>query len=290
MELGVKCSRGFILHEDCRKCALHPLHPCGYPPDLLEMMRNGSSGEPGMDAYTPSRLLNQCERQRILCGKHDYYIPVDAQWPRIRGTMVHSLFEKGGTYPGILTSFREVRLECRLSLGGSKEVLFTGKADFIGVVHQDGDEVHVKVVDYKTTNYISAKLLDLSQDTKGRQYIMQVNMYAWLVRRALPEALKRAVTVIVDELEIVFFDMKRVVRFTTAGDISYGGRTYRAIPFLEDAQVEAWIRQRILEKQQADRELPDVLEGYPDHWACQRCPVFNLCKEIKETHENQPNR
>ncbi len=252
MEIGVQCSRGFITHEECRKCALNPLHPCGYPPDLLEMMRGENSAEPTANSFTPSRLLNICDRQSRLYGRSDYYIQVDKQLPLVRGHMVHALFENRPVYPGILSAIREVRLEYDLPAARSSDSgdvrpddsricssmytgptdHFTGKSDFIGILKQDGNRLSVKVVDYKTTKYISAKMLDLTQDAKGRQYIMQVNMYAWLVRHALAKALQRDVEVDVEEVEIVFFDMERVVRFTSAGDITFKGRTYRALPLL----------------------------------------------------------
>lgn len=296
MELGMKCSRGYISHEECRRCAVNPLHPCGLPPDLLEMMRGENSHEPDALSFTPSRLLGVCDRQTVLMGQADYYIDVDRQWSLLRGHMVHALLERSGRYPGILDVVREIRLSTSLDIplqedthatltsvaNTSPSVGFTGKSDFIGLLRQEGETVYCKIVDYKTKEYIPAGFTDPSQDPGGQKNILQINMYKWLVERALPSALRRDVKVVVEEVELVYFDMKRVIRFTSAGDIEYGKKVYKALPLYDSERMEKWIVKKVQQKLRAQTVLPPVLEEYPKYWACQRCPVQELCTTIHE--------
>jgi hypothetical protein len=306
MELGVKCSRGYILHKDCRECALNPTHPCGLTPDLLELMRNENSDEPSSNAYTPSRLLTLCDRKRVLENGSDYYMDIEYAWATIRGHAIHALLEKSGRYPGLLDCIREVRLETSIPLattpstgvdrpGASDSALlaatmgsdtntaiFKGKSDFIGLLRQEGTTVFAKLVDYKTTKYLSAKFLDPWEDPYTRKHVYQLHMYKYLVEKALPRALGRAVEVVVEEMELLYLDMEKTARFTTAGDISYGRKTYKALPTLDMGDIEKRIIRAIKRKQRADITLPPVLPEYPNYWACKRCAVRAVCDEIEK--------
>lgn len=293
-ELGVKCPRGYISHADCRVCAQDPLHPCSMTPDMLEMLRNENSDEPDANSFTPSRLLTICDRQRVLQAGSDYYVDIEYAWSTLRGSAFHALLQQSGRYPGLLGDIREVRLETELDVSGSRSskvtasmfnvpgtpAHFTGKSDFIGLLRQEGSTIYAKIVDYKTTVYIAAGFTDANADPYTAKHVLQINMYKWLVERALPKALGKDVRVVVEDLELVYFDMKREVRFTSCGDLVLGKRIYKAIPIIED--IEERIKTLIRQKQRALTVLPPVLEEYPEFWACKRCSVKRYCDAIQQ--------
>lgn len=298
-ELGVKCSRGYIPHDECRQCALNPLHPCGLTADLLELMRSENSGEPDANTFTPSRLLNVCDRQRVLQNGNDHYLDIGYAWATMRGHAIHALLEKSGRYPGLLECVREVRLETTIeapdgstsgsvsAIGTFDPAIFKGKSDFIGLLRQDGGTVYCKIADYKTTKYIKAGFTDVASDPYTQKHLIQINMYRWLVERALPKVLGRDVKVVVEELELLYLDMERTVRFTSVGDITYGKKTYKAIPMLPLDKVEKFIIAKIKQKRRADKILPPVLDDFPTYWACERCPVKKVCVDIERQEHEQ---
>lgn len=286
MELGVSCSRGNILHDDCRACALNPLHPCGLTGDLLELMRGENSWEPDANQYTPSRLLNVCERQRVLQSKNGYYIDIDSLWPTIHGRAIHALLERSRYYPGLMDVIREVRLVTTIdkySLAASGEfppATFTGKPDFIGLLREEDGTVFAKIVDYKSTKYIRADFTDPEMDDYTNKHVLQLNMYRYLVERELPTVIGKRV--VVEELELLYLDPTRTVRFSSAGNIEYGRKVFKAIPMYPLEQVEQFIIETIEKKRAADITLPDPLPNYPVHWACKRCSVRSLCRQLQE--------
>lgn len=291
-ELGVKCPRGYISHAECRRCAQDPLHPCPWTPDLLELIRRENSEEPDPTSFTPSRLLGVCDRQMVLQAGSDYYVDVEYAWSALRGTAIHALMQQSGRYPGLLSDIREVRLTTDLDVGSvSAEMLalpptpvhFTGKSDFIGLLRQEDDTIYAKIVDYKTTGYLAAGFVDPAAESYTFKHVLQINMYRWLVERTLPAALRRAVNVVVEDMELVYFDMKRAVRFTSQGSIILGKRTYAALPVIDD--IEDRIKTLIRQKRRALTTLPPVLDEYPKHWACQRCAVKQYCAAIEEEED-----
>ncbi len=302
MELGVKCPKGYISHADCRVCAQDPLHPCGMTPDMLELIRNENSEEPDANSFTPSRLLTVCDRQRVLQAGSDYYVDIEYAFSALRGSAFHALLQQSGRYPGLLGDIREVRLETEIALDGRtagsrnaslaasmfnvprSPAHFTGKSDFIGLLRQEGDTIYAKIVDYKTTSYLAASFTDPNADPYTAKHVLQINMYKWLVERALPKALNRDVRVVVEDLELVYFDMKREVRFTSCGDLIAGKRILKAIPIIEDIQDR--IVTLIKQKQRALTVLPPVLAEYPAYWACERCSVRKYCDAIEQEGES----
>src|ERR1700731_3234391 len=101
---------------------------------------------------------------------------------------------------------------------------------------------------------------------------MQINMYAWLVRRCLPEILE-VERVDVDELEILYLSQKKTRRFTSAGALKERGKllarksntqdtlTLEAIPLLRDDVPEAWTNNPIRERPAAETTLSAILNG-----------------------------
>ncbi len=142
--------------------------------------------------------------------------------------------------------------------------------------------IHIKVVDYKSTNDIGHDLTEAKLDHQ-----LQVNMYAWVATSELPAQIGwPGAKVVIDELEIVYVSMKKVRRFTSAGPRTTKGKMIQRRPpdyadlVLEPimllSDVEGLVRSRIEERIRAKDELPDILEG-DEAWRCDFCPVNALC-------------
>jgi hypothetical protein len=296
--IGVSCVRGRILHDDCRECVKNPLHPCAYPADLLELMRDVDNDVPP-SAHTPSRMAG-CARQAVLEETTDYYVDVDYAYPMARGNMVHALMEHA-KYPDAYNTIRERRFTTELdTVSGRKS--FSGKPDLIVVKSIDNifgakPTAHVKVVDYKSKKEIGHDLTAASIEHQ-----IQVNLYAWLVTRELGFFLSFSshVDIVVDELEIVYADMKKVRRFTTAGELYANGKMIRRSPrqyetlTLEPIKMksldwcEGYVKRNIERREAAKDRLPAVLPE-EESWKCMRCPVFEACdRRAQENNERRP--
>lgn len=288
-QVGVKCVRGLISHSECRVCAQKPDHPCAYPPDVLERMRQENDKEPGTDVFSPTRLV-ACDRQSVLMLSEDYYVDVEGQWPLIRGTLLHEGMEsvKGNaSYPGALAVIREFRFHLPVTTKyGTFE--FTGKPDgiVILVLEQDTETAHIKIIDYKTKANVDHLLVAAKPEHQ-----LQINLYAYLAIKCLPEALgKPDLQVVVDELEIFYAGYNKPRRFTSAATLQTKGKrllkpvryeTLELQPIIRYSMkaMEAWVTRKIEAKIRAREVLPPILEG-DAAWICDYCPVRERCYEI----------
>lgn len=280
--VGMYCARGRVSHEDCQRCMLEPLHPCGLPPELLELMRHHDDEEPDNLTHSPSRLLG-CNRKAILMSSEPYYLNVEHEYAALRGTLIHNGIENIGRHP--LPVLKEQRIVTMVDTKyGPQE--FSAKADCVVVVSdktvRKKRTVHVKVRDYKTKGEIGHDFV-----APEREHVMQVNMYAWVVQRNAATLFGPNTEVVVDELEINYLGSNKPRRFTSAGPLQALGKkprngeqeylTLESITLLPMERVERFIRARI-ERRIAERNagLPPVLEGDDAKW-CFRCPVQQAC-------------
>jgi hypothetical protein len=242
-------------------------------------------------------MLLGCDRRDVLQGMgEEYYVDVEGMWPALRGTMIHSTMDRR-EYPGADPMIREVRFSTQVQTAYGP-VTFTGKPDAIVVQIVEG-VAYCKIIDYKSTNEIGHKTV------AADEHIMQINMYAWLVGRCLLAYLgdlRRAVeSVLVEELEIVYGDMRKTRRFTSSGTLEARGKmlterdahgkihrvkppqyerlVLAPIPLLSSAQVEAWVVGRIEDRIRAKDILPPVLPPERE-WMCLNCPVREACQRI----------
>lgn len=287
-QVGVKCVRGEIAHDDCRACALHPLHPCAYPADLLELMRGGT--EPPASAHSPTRVQG-CARQARLQDEYDYYIDVDFQYPMTRGHMIHALMEQA-QYPGALAVIREQRLSAVIETANGL-AQFSGKSDLVVIKEVRDGVAYAKVVDYKSKGKVGHDLVvaDVSHQ-------IQVNLYAYLVEKALTF---ENLPIVVDELEIVYCDMDKVRRFTSAGPLEARGKrivgsrpaeyeTLTLAPLKLKTTLHRWAERYLKHRIELreDSALAPVLPP-EESWKCRRCPVFAICDRLAiENEEGRP--
>lgn len=225
MQLGVRCVRGKVSHDECRACSLRPLHPCGMPPDILEGMREENDEYEGSE-FTPSTLL-ECDRRTVLYTSRDHWLDPSKAWYLMRGHMIHNYMEKL-KYPdgAAVCLVREKRLTTvvETSCGPQK---ISGKMDLVVVreittepIGGDGKGMHkvarCSIVDYKSKNGLNHDFT-----SPDRKHQMQLNVYAWLVQECLldlgVDALTGVDRVVVDELHLVYVDMLKVRRFTSTG-------------------------------------------------------------------------
>jgi hypothetical protein len=306
-QVGVKCVRGYIKHDECRRCARDPLHPCMLTPQLLESLREENQ-ELSDDAFTPTRLID-CPRKAQLKQREDWYIDVDHAWSAMRGTMLHARLELLPRAPGPVSEIREIRLETTVQTKYGPQVV-KGKSDLIvvnsveetrnsktsdepesevliGVLADDGETMHIKVVDYKSKAEIGHDLVRAE-----RRHQMQVNIYGWLATKALPEALARpGLKVVVDELEIFYAGTNKPRRFTSAGPLMTKGKRVSVRPLVyEDLELEPihmlragdaerWVIKHVEQVIEAREYLPPPLEGEAAV-ICQWCPVRQQCEEL----------
>lgn len=293
-QVGVRCIRGKIRHEDCRRCSEDPLHPCELPPDALEQMRedpNHRHANP--DIFSPTSLLD-CDRKSVLVAKGDWYLDVDQAWPLLRGTMVHGMME-GYRYPGAVGVIRETDMQITVETAYGPQQ-FAGTPDLVVVNRleetENGTIAYVTIVDYKSTGEIKHDLTAAKRD-----HVRQVAFYAYLVKRWLPaHHVDTRLQVVVEEVQIVYMDFKKVRRFTSAGTLQTKGkrlnrtRPYQyetlelaAIPLYSDDLIERNLRQMIEAKLGAREVLPPAYEpGDEEYWRCAYCPVQQVCAELSE--------
>lgn len=275
-QVGVHCVRGDILHQDCRECALNPLHPCAYTPDLLERIRVDPLERE--IRFSPTRILS-CFRQSVLKGEVDYYTDVDYAYPLMRGNMLHALMEMS-RYPGAIGCLREHQFHTSVHTQYG-DVPFESKPDLIVIKAAAGGKLICKVVDYKTKT-------DIGHDLTAPifSHIAQINMYRWLVMRELPKLCGWEVDV--DELEIEYCAMAKPRRFTSAGPLVTRGKMTRRsprqyapldlepIPIWSLEAVERSVIRRIELRLAPRDELPEVLPD-EEQWMCERCDVADEC-------------
>lgn len=240
-------------HAECRACAHDPAHPCGFTPDILELMRPNKERE-GAGRFTPSVLLG-CARRSVLQSRVDYYEDVNQQWPRTRGSMVHAMLEKS-EYPGHEV-IRERRLEMTVETKYGPQ-RFTGKPDTIVLPN--------KIIDYKTTGKI--ELTAAKPD-----HIMQLNMYRLLAHSELG--------LDITELEIMYLSMSAVRRFSSATVLSEKRRketvTLAQIPLPSYEQILSWVTKQIEKVLEGDEKLPPIWDKTD---LCFFCPVRKTCEEF----------
>jgi hypothetical protein len=295
MQIGVKCARGLVTHDECRKCAHNPLRPCMLTPDVLEELRaKDDDRHHDPDSFSPTYLLD-CDRKAGLIVEADHYIDVEDAWPLVRGQMVHALMESK-EYPGTIGVIREMvfMTEVPTRYGVKK---FYGQPDLIVVKRKETTghplgaqetTYYVKIVDYKSKSDIGHDLV-----APIKEHAMQINMYRWVVERELAKHLKRNVRIVVDELEIFYADMKKPRRFTSAGKLQTRGkmltrspRTYATLdleplPMWPIEDIEAWVVRKIEEKiSSMYEELAPVLPE-EDRWRCAKCPVREVCYKLE---------
>lgn len=296
MQVGVKCPRGDIEWEECKRCRLNPRRPCHMPLEILSMIEREDRPH---SSFTPSRLTG-CDRQVVLLEGKDYYEDINHAWPAIRGTMIHGILEKSGLIGGFFQTLREVRLSTVLAGHTIEQDFnpadatyqpgqenFTGKPDLILLDAPDFSQevitINAKIIDYKTTT------IDHELTAAKKNHVRQINMYAWLVERELGKHLGNHVKVEVTELEIYYLDYKKVRRFTSVCSLQDRGKlvdrknkvyenlTLKPIPLVDRKITEEWILKRINEKKAASLDnLPPMLPE-SESWLCFYCPVRDEC-------------
>jgi hypothetical protein len=293
--IGITCDRSrqeerpYITRAECDECVQHPDHPCPFHGKLLRAMWGDDDREPNGLAFSPTRLLG-CPRAKYL-ERHSYDQILDPykKWNAVRGNMSHSFLEQLPPAPGTCFEISEVRFETIINTKYGPQKL-VGKPDLIEVLGDDGDKMVVKITDWKSTKEIRH---DFLQAKEAHQ--KQVNMYALILYDALPGYLFRpGLEVIVDELEIVYFDMGRVRRFTSGCSLIDRGKllTPRRAGNHEQLKLMS-IKHKAIEDMRkyvalliedaidASERLYPPLQG-DEAKLCSYCPFYRACWNLFE--------
>lgn len=298
MQLGVRCEYyGKVSHSYCRECSLKPLHPCGFPANLLEKMRSNEDFE--RTEFTPSTLL-ECDRRTVLYTSRDHWMDPQHEWWLHRGHDIHHYLEQLDFPEGsVVATVREKRLKTTVETKYGTQ-LISGKMDL--VVVKSIDEVPVnafntlrtarcKIVDYKT------KKVEHSLLKPDRKHQMQLNIYAWLVENTLLDLdipqLAGVDRVLVDEIELVYVDMGKCRRFSSDGEMVVNGIKHKGareaekitlaqINLLDMQTVEDWVINRIEQKIEAKTTLPSkedaLYQSGNDASFCFFCSMREACE------------
>jgi len=287
--------------------------------------------------FSPSSLAD-CHRRTALTKKYDWYLNVDSALKMERGSIYHEGLSHEQAPPGTLGVVRELHLSTEIETSSGPQI-FHGTFDELtllrieNVGHTDiPDEhvLHVKLLDYKSTGAIGHDFPE--QPSPGvleprRDNVYQINAYAYLVRQAFPawfngcmgygnppdncgghlfpntDTFPRIDRVEVDELSIMYFDMKRARMFTSLGigtdrgkmkGEMVNGHWHRSKPteyeelellpihqFASD-YMERHIRRGIEEKIEGETILAPPLAGDRANMMCRSCAVLEQCIEIGE--------
>lgn len=213
---------------------------------------------------------------------------------------------------------------------GKADLIVLKHIENVNIEHKDADDnvignhiehvLHIKVVDYKSKANIehgpANHKTDPDRIEEGhaqavRKHQMQVNLYAWLFAQELPSHLNgwfedsqehedvslnaplpHIDRVVVDEIEILYADMNKTRRFTSAGPLQTKGKrtsmsplTYATlildpIHLMRPSSVARWIQREIEAAIDAQTVLPAPLKGRAAHDNCFFCPVKEKCIEV----------
>jgi hypothetical protein len=285
---GVRCIRGTIDLAEHMRCMVESTGPpCGVEPSILQMiLRPNAEREAGEVIFSPSSI-SSCHRRTALGKDEDYYLDIRQGYKMVRGSIFHQGLGQEPAYPGVLGVVRELRMG---SLINTKygEKTFHGKPDAVVLLRttsiehlawtEGGGEMHdlersmkttlhVKLVDYKTRGEIGHDLVEADP-----RHVIQINEYAWLVRRFLPGWLNQVLStwpsdyqehlfmeegtllplideVVVDELSIVYLDMSRSRTFSSLGFLYDQGK------MISDYIDGRYVRRKPVEYEELELEI-----------------------------------
>lgn len=292
---GVQCDRARKLkrvamtRQECDECVQQPDHPCPFNGKMLTMMWGDSDHQPSRQTFSPTRLMG-CPRAKYLDrNQYPQYLDPYKKWNALRGTMAHGFFENAPLAPGVEFEITEERLETTIETAYGPQT-FVGKPDLVEVLYSDDAKIVVKLTDWKSTKEVGHDFIEAKEDHQK-----QVNMYAYLLAKALPEYLNRpGLEVIVSELEIVYFDMGKVRRFTTRCSVIDRGKMLTPRAAGRYAELE------LMQMKQKDLEfmhdfiatlIEDAIEArdnlapaYTDEKArlCPYCPFVIECTALQK--------
>lgn len=336
---GVRCVRGYVDMDEHYRCMREePGPPCGIEPSMLQRMTETNLERVRERVIFSHSTINSCHRRTVLSHDHDWYLDVDNGYKTIRGSIVHDGLQFDGPYPGVLGVVREARMGRPIKVG-EEEHTFHGKADLIVLLNIEMQFVytdtpntvdnsnlkskavlHVKLVDYKTKSEVGHDLVEADP-----KHVYQINEYAWLVTGWLPGFLNENShlvgsaymdehillsegvslpyidAVVVDELSIVYMDMKKPRTFSSSAVLytkgkmkgtTINGRWRKSIPtefeelelppihVFSDRTIERIIRKGIQDQLEAEKVLAPPIMGDDARIICQSCPVRQMCYDI----------
>ncbi len=338
---GVKCILGYVSMADHEKCMVErDGPPCGYSPTLLQLMTR-TKPERADIKFSPSSLGNCHRRTvlgrqhdwfldvdsayRMIRGSVIHAGLENEPAPPgvlgvIRELKMSAPINVNGEEHTFHGTFDELTL---LSVEQVRDdTLYPEPLTHMGWKNV----LHVKLVDYKSKSEVLHTLVEPDE-----QHVYQINSYAWMVQQFLPKwlnwqtdlgwpncdgcmdvdtehlfmndgvQLPNVDEVVIDELSIVYLDMKKVRTFTSKGfgyangkmkGTMSGGHWHRNVPTeyetlelmpihqFTNKFIEEKIRKGIERQIESETILAAPLTGDRAELMCRSCPVLVKCVEV----------
>jgi len=231
MIVGFRCpqGKGDLPFEECLRCGTSHSNSCSFDYPILASMYQSLRKEEGISVTS---LLN-CLRKIVLQVRNDVYLDPRQLYYAFRGQLFHSIIAQAQQEGAIVEQRFEREIEGIL-LCGHPDVIYPNQK---------------KIVEYKSTRRVP------KDEMPYANHGIQLNLYRYLVKPDFK----------IDQLEIVYFDMSRVLRM--------------AIPVMDEAQLLEWLVPRLKKLKAAldSGELPEKVEG-EGLWQCEGyCPFTNYC-------------
>ena len=287
MIAGIVCVDGSKrAFSECRACALNGRNPCSFTAELIADIEAAVSPAEELPGYRVSELVSDCPRKVVLQRRHEVYVPLDQLYWLWRGQLAHELVARAReVQAGELV---ETRLYADVPVNGRRDTV-TGKPDAVinpqnrllrdykttarvpgptyrytcaecgRVIHEGGKLRSGRTCPACGREYKAKDLSGIAEQLPPRPYghhEQQLNVYRWLLSRN---------GVQVDRLEVVYMDMRDVVRVeVTTWDLD---------------EADRFVRERVAALTEAEKKLPPPLD--PDEtWECRYCHVREICAAL----------
>jgi len=246
----------FLKTGDALKEAIEKGHVDNYELAILTTMLDPM---PHSDKPTASAIAGGAWRRTVLEHILDYYVFPDDQVAMLRGTIMHSGFERLRYPPGVKLE-REKRLLANLP-GTLKDRVISGQLD---VIYTDFG----RLVDHKTTKSIPSII--------RKEHIYQLAIYVWLARWS---------GLTVNDVGINYVGWNDIEYINVT---EFEGEVVRAIdhPLIKDEQVFVqWVSYgyNVLstgyKKSKRGKHLIPSMQDCNTTW-CANCPVKWACDRI----------
>jgi hypothetical protein len=287
----------YVPIKDCLDCALSRLdRACEWDyADLAARVENSYS-----EVFSPSRM-NGCLRQQWYQDRVDFWTDPAEQSRRVRGSGMHRAFEVDHEQIiGEARVYRTLKAEDGSPLldWQGQEVLISVQPDKVypklGVIHDDKTWAYLPVergrpkaigYDYPERGKPGlpkprAGLVQVGEHRIDPDWVRQLSIGAWAWRDPLT----------------VKYPGGTWDEHPSPLDIREGHVSLRAqvqlriahIPLMPDAEVEAWMRERVaaINAMKTAEEPPDYIEP-KGRWKCATCPTRYLCGIPKELYEKK---
>ena len=221
-------------------CVNHCSMPCVAPPFLKAMMAEEEANPHKGKIISVTMLTGGCKRKTALERTQDYYLVPDKKLPTFRGTLVHSLVERGNkkemTEKGWIIE-KNLLLPVKTKSGRWK---LSGTPDYVDTENRVLYDIKT-LQEYAVMKLVTGQEKGTWSDHISDSYVKQLNIYRYMGKRLNKFE--------VDKLKLQIFAFGRLILTGTRVKLRVrNGRYYEEqefdvpdIPILDDSLIESWI-------------------------------------------------